>query len=258
MFSVRLSLMRRDELVSWLDRYLKILEFKDNSMNGLQVEGAERVSKIGAAVDGVQVTFEKARAEGVDFLLVHHGLWWGAPFPIVGYQKKRLETLFGAGISLYAAHLPLDAHPEVGNNAVLANQLGLVELQPFIVPKYGPVGFVGKFAASKPLSQVKDHLGQLTGMEPLVHAGGKEEVFRVGIISGAAAGNIADAKALGCDLFITGEPGHQYFHEALELGINVIYAGHYDTETFGVKALAQRIQDEFDIPWVFLDHPTGL
>lgn len=250
--------MHRDDLVRWLDDYLKIGLYKDPSMNGLQVEGKEQVRKVGASVDSALVTFEMARQEGVDFLLTHHGLWWGAPFPITGHQKKRLQTLFDAGISLYTAHLPLDAHPEVGNNARIAAELGLVGLEPFVDRKYGPVGFVGQFAQAKPLAEVTEALGQLTGMEPLLHRGGQDEVRRVGVISGGAAGNIADARQLGCDLFITGEPSHAHYHEAFELGLNVIYAGHYDTETFGVKALAQKIQDEFGLPWVFLDHPTGL
>lgn len=250
--------MHRDDLVRWLDDYLKVNLFKDPSMNGLQVEGKAQVRRVGASVDSALATFEMARQEGVDFLLTHHGLWWGAPFPIVGHQKKRIQTLLDAGISLYTAHLPLDAHPEVGNNARIAALLGLEGLEPFVDRKYGPVGFVGQFAQARPLAEVVEALGQLTGMEPLLHRGGKEEVRRVGVISGAAAGNIGDARQLGCDLFITGEPSHAHYHEPFELGINVIYAGHYDTETFGVKALAQRLEEEFGLPWVFLDHPTGL
>lgn len=250
--------MHRDVLVGWLNSFLKLSEFKDPSMNGLQIEGKAQVTRVGAAVDAAQATFEKALEEGVDFLLTHHGLWWGQPFPIVGYQKKRLETLFAGGISLYTAHLPLDAHPEVGNNAVIANELGLLDLEPLVVAKYGPIGFIGRLEPAQTLSALGDKLGQLTGMQVLVHQGGPEEVSRVGVISGAAAGEIENAKALGCDLFITGEPSHAHFHQAFEMGLNVIYAGHYDTETFGVKALAQRIELEFGIPWVFLDHPTGL
>lgn len=250
--------MHRDVLVGWLNNFLKISEFKDPSMNGLQVEGKETVKKVGAAVDAAQATFERAREEGVDFLITHHGLWWGQPFPIVGYQKRRMETLFAGGISLYTAHLPLDAHPEVGNNAVIASELGLIDLEPFIVPKYGPVGFIGRLEPAQTLSAVGDKLGQLTGMQVLVHQGGPEEVSRVGVISGGAAGDIGTAKAQGCDLFITGEPSHAHFHEAFEMGMNVVYAGHYDTETFGVKALAARVELEFGLPWVFLDHPTGL
>lgn len=250
--------MHRDVLVGWLNRFLRLSEFQDPSMNGLQVEGKATIGKVGAAVDAAQSIFERARQEEVDFLITHHGLWWGQPFPIVGYQKRRLETLFAGGISLYTAHLPLDAHPEVGNNAVMASKLGLSELEPLVVPKYGPIGIIGRLEPPQTLAQLGDRLGGLTGMQVLVHQGGAEEVSRVGVISGGAAGEIGTAKALGCDLFITGEPSHAHFHEAFELGMNVIYAGHYDTETFGVKALAQRIEEEFGLPWVFIDHPTGL
>lgn len=250
--------MQRDILVGWLDDYLKIREFKDPSLNGLQVEGKAEVQKIGVSVDAAQVIFDQAAEAQVDFLITHHGLFWGQPFAIVGYQKRRLERLFSAGISLYTAHLPIDAHPEVGNNAVLARELGLQALEPFPHPKYGPIGFVGHFATAKPLAEVVDRIGELTGMQPLLHQGGADEVRRVGVVSGGGAGDVGLANALGCDLYITGEPSHAHYHEPFELGLNVIYAGHYDSETFGVKALATRLEEEFGLPWVFLAHPTGL
>ncbi len=242
--------MDRDELVRYLDTYLRLGDFpQDASLNGLQVEGKKEVRKVGAAVDAAEAIFQKAREEGVDFLLVHHGLFWGKPFPIVGHHKRRLELLLQGGINLYAAHLPLDAHPEVGNNHQLARALGLVELEPF------DVGVKGRFPLPTPLAQVADMLGQLTGMQPLVHQGGKGLVETVTIVSGGAASLIGQVHT---DLFITGEPKHSVFHETFERGLNVIYAGHYDTEVFGVKALAQHLEARFGLPWVFLDHPTGL
>lgn len=250
--------MQRDDLVRWLDEYLKIRDFKDPSLNGLQVEGKAEVRTLGAAVDAAQAIFDKAAEAGVDFLITHHGLFWGQPFAIVGYQKRRLERLFSASISLYTAHLPLDAHPEVGNNAVLARELGLESLEPFPHPKYGNIGYIGHFAEPKPLALVEDRIGELTGMQPLVVRAGLDEVRRVGIVSGGGAGEVGQARALGCDLFITGEPAHAHYHEPFELGLNVIYAGHYDSETFGVKALAARLEREFGLSWVFLEHPTGL
>ncbi|GAA5334245.1 MULTISPECIES: Nif3-like dinuclear metal center hexameric protein [Thermus] len=242
--------MNRDELVRYLDGYLNLAAFpQDPSLNGLQVEGKEEVRKIGAAVDAAEATFQKALEEGVDFLLVHHGLFWGKPFPIRGHHKRRLELLFRGGINLYAAHLPLDAHPEVGNNFVLARALGLVDLTPY------DVGVRGRFPFPTPLVQVADMLGQLTGMQPLVHQGGRSQVQEVVIVSGGAANLVGQVEA---ELFITGEPKHSAFHEAFERGLNVIYAGHYDTEVFGVKALAAHLEERFGLPWVFLDHPTGL
>lgn len=250
--------MHRDVLVRWLDEYLKIHDLKDPSLNGLQVEGRAEVRRIGVSVDAAQAIFDKAALAQVDFLITHHGLFWGQQFPIVGHQKKRLEKLFSAGINLYTAHLPLDAHPEVGNNAVLARELGLQSLEPFPHPKYGNIGWVGHFAEPQPLALVEERIGELTGMQPLVVRAGLEAVRRVGIVSGGGAGDVGLAKALGCDLYITGEPSHAHYHEPFELGINVIYAGHYDSETFGVKALAARLEQEFGLPWVFLEHPTGL
>ena len=242
--------MDRDELVRYLNGYLDLEAFpQDPSLNGLQVEGKPRVTKVGAAVDAGEAIFRKALEEGVDFLLVHHGLFWGRPFPIVGHHKRRLALLFQGGINLYAAHLPLDAHPEVGNNFVLARALGLEDLEPW------DVGVKGRFPLPTPLLQVADRLGQLTGMQPLVHQGGLDQVETVIIVSGSGTGLLPKVDA---DLFITGEPKHAVFHETFERGLNVIYAGHYDTETFGVKALAQHLYERFGLPWVFLDHPTGL
>ncbi|GAB5603416.1 Nif3-like dinuclear metal center hexameric protein [Thermus sp. FJN-A] len=242
--------MDRDELVRYLDAYLRLKDFpQDPSLNGLQVEGKQRVSKVGAAVDAGEAIFRRALEEGVDFLLVHHGLFWGKPFPIVGHHKRRLELLFQGDISLYAAHLPLDAHEEVGNNHELARALGLTHLEPY------DVGVKGRFPLPTPLVRVADMLGQLTGMTPLVHQGGADQVETVVIVSGGAAGMVSVVEA---DLFITGEPKHSAFHEAFERGLNVIYAGHYDTEVFGVKALARHLEARFGLPWVFLDHPTGL
>lgn len=250
--------MQRDVLVRWLDEYLRVREFRDPSLNGLQVEGAERVTKVGASVDAAQVIFDKAAAQGVDFLITHHGLFWGSPFAIVGHQKRRLETLFAHGVSLYTAHLPLDAHPEVGNNAVMAAELGLVDLEPFAHPKYGNVGWVGRFPTPRPLAEVTEQFGRLVGATPTLHRGGPDSVSRVGVVSGGGAGDIGQAGALGCDLYITGEAEHAHYHEGFELGLNVLYGRHYNTETFGVRALAQRVEREFGLPWVFLDHPTGL
>ncbi|MDW8016856.1 MAG: Nif3-like dinuclear metal center hexameric protein [Thermus sp.] len=242
--------MERDALVRYLNAYLRLQDFpQDPSLNGLQVEGKGDVTKVGAAVDAGEAIFQKALEEGVDFLLVHHGLFWGRPFPITGHHKRRLELLFRGGINLYAAHLPLDAHPEVGNNHEIARALGLGDLEPY------DVGVKGRFPFPTPLVQVADRLGQLTGMQPLVHQGGADVVVEVVIVSGGAAGLVGRVEA---DLFITGEPKHSVFHETFERGLNVIYAGHYDTEVFGVKALARHLEARFGLPWVFLDHPTGL
>jgi len=250
--------MQRDDLVAWLDDFLKINDYPDISLNGLQVEGGDEVNRIAVAVDGVQATFDDAVAAGVDMLIVHHGLFWGKPLAVRGHVRKRIKTLLDAGISLYAAHIPLDAHPEVGNNAVLARELGMVDLEPFGSWQGTKIGFKGRFPVGTRLHDVADKLGQLTGMQSLVHQGGGDLVNTGGIVSGAAAWTLVEADEEGLDVFITGEPKHEVFHEAFERRINVVYAGHYDTETFGVKALAARLQDEFGLEWTFFDRPTGL
>ena len=250
--------MNRDELVRWLDEYLQIHALPDVSLNGLQVEGNPEVTRVGAAVDASVKTFLDAADQGVDFLIVHHGLFWGQPQPVTGPLRRRLGLLFEHGINLYAAHLPLDAHPEVGNNAVLAELLGLTELAPFGSYQGHKIGYQGVFPTAQRLHDVADLMGQLTGMQALVHQGGPDLIKRVGVVSGSGAGLIPEAKAEGLDLLITGEPKHAAFHDAFEYGINVIYAGHYDTEVFGVKALAEKLLRTFGLPFVFLDHPTGL
>lgn len=250
--------MHRDRLTTWLDDFLKIHDFPDLSLNGLQVEGRDEVQRLGVAVDAAQATFDDAVAAGVDLLIVHHGLFWGQPLALRGHVKKRIQTLLDAGIGLYAAHLPLDAHPEVGNNAVLARELGMVDLEPFGSYKGVKIGFKGRFPAGTTLHDLADRLGQLTGMQSLVHQGGGDLIGSGGIVSGAAAWTLVEAHEEGLDVFITGEPKHEVFHEAFERRMNVIYAGHYDTETFGVKALAARIEAEFGLPWTFFDRPTGL
>ncbi|RDI96287.1 Nif3-like dinuclear metal center hexameric protein [Meiothermus sp. QL-1] len=250
--------MQRDALVRWLNEYLQIGAFKDPSLNGLQVEGKAEVRRLGVAVDAALAVFEKARAAQVDFLITHHGLFWGQPLAVVGPHKKRLEALLKSGINLYTAHLPLDAHPEVGNNAVIAQKLGLTALAPLPHPRYGNIGWVGRLPAARSLGELERLLEALTGTPPLVHAGGPERVEWVGIVSGGGAGEMAQARALGCELYITGEASHAHYHDPFELGLNVFYLGHYQSETFGVKALAERLSAEFGLPWVFLEHPTGL
>ncbi len=250
--------MRRDELVAWLNDYLKIDAIPDASLNGLQVEGKDEVQLIGVAVDASLSTFRQAQKARVDFLIVHHGLFWGKPEPITGPLKRRLETLFEGGISLYAAHLPLDAHPEVGNNAVLARHLGLVDLEPFAEHAGSALGVMGRLKTATRLHDIADALGQLTGMQALVHQGGSDLIQKVAVVSGSGSAYIGEAAAKGLDLLVTGEPKHSAFHEPFERGINVIYAGHYDTEVFGVRALAEKLLASFGLPWTFLDHPTGL
>ena len=245
-------------LVSYLDRYLRISEVADapNALNGLQVANGGTISRIAAAVDLCAATVQMAAQQGADLLLVHHGLFWGGLERLTGRAYRRVAGLIEHNIALYSAHLPLDVHPEVGNNAVLAHQLGVARRGEF-GEEYGlRIGVWGE--VDVPRAALAQRLGDVVGGCTRLMGFGPERVRRVGIVTGAAGSMIGQAAALGLDTYITGEGAHHTFFDAEELGLNVFYAGHYATETFGVKALAERLCAEFDLPWTFLDHPTDL
>ncbi|AZI42393.1 Nif3-like dinuclear metal center hexameric protein [Deinococcus psychrotolerans] len=248
----------RDELVAWLGDYLQISAFKDPSLNGLQIEGAPMIRRIAASVDTSARSLQDAADSGADLLLVHHGLFWGQPLAVTGPHARRLQIALSAGLNLYAAHIPLDAHPEVGNNAMIASALSVQNLEPFGEWAGGKIGLAGDLPFTQTLQDFADRVQKLTGEICLVHGGGSPNVERLGILSGSGAGSIAEAAAMGLDTVLTGEPEHKYFHDGFEYGVNVLYAGHYETEVFGVRALAAKIEDEFGIPWQFLHLPTGL
>ena len=250
--------MPRHELVAWLDSYLNIHAFPDLSLNGLQLEGKEHVQRIAVAVDSTLATIEEAARAGADFLIVHHGWFWGKPLAIAGPHGKRVRTALEAGLSLYAAHIPLDANLEVGNNVQMAKALGVQRLEPFGKYKGVDIGVRGTLPVPVSLQDLADSVQKVTGEVCLVHAGGPPQVSTVGIISGAAADEVPAAAAAGLDAFITGEPSHANFSDAFEYGVNAIFAGHYESETLGVRALAVKLEDTFGLPWQFLHLPTGL
>jgi len=245
-------------LVSYLDRYLRTSEVPDapNALNGLQLANGGTISRVTAAVDLCDATVQMAAQQGADLLLVHHGLFWGGLQRLTGRAYRRVAGLIRHNIALYSAHLPLDVHPEVGNNAVLAHRLGVARRGEF-GEEYGMrIGVWGE--VDIPRAALAQRLGEVVGGHPRLMAFGPERVRRVGIVTGAAGSMIGQAAAQGLDTYITGEGAHHTFFDAEELGLNVFYAGHYATETFGVKALAERLCTEFDLPWTFLDHPTDL
>jgi dinuclear metal center YbgI/SA1388 family protein len=246
------------ELVVYLNDYLRVTAIPDapHALNGLQVSNAGAVSRMAAAVDLCEATVRLAAEQGADFLLVHHGLFWGGLGPLTERRYRRVAGLVKHNIALYSAHLPLDLHPDVGNNAVLARQLG-VTLRGSFGEEYGvPIGVWGE------VDELRTVLGQrltsLLGGAPRLLPFGPERARRVGIVTGAAGSLIGQAAAAGLDTYITGEGPHHTYFDAEELGVNVFYAGHYATETVGVKALAEHLRTRFDLPWTFLDHPTGL
>jgi dinuclear metal center YbgI/SA1388 family protein len=249
--------MQRDALVTYLDDYLSCRGTGDYSDNGLQVEGSDDVTRLALAVDACQETIARTSAAGARMLIVHHGLFWGKALMVVGPHRRRVQALLDGGCSLYAAHLPLDRHPEVGNNAQLARLLGLTVVGGLGEAFGLPVGVIAT-AAATPRTTLVARLAASLGVTPLVLAEGPEQVQRIGIISGGAARDIATAAAAGCDTYITGETSHSSYHDAAEYGVNVIYAGHYATETVGLKALAAHLDVQFGLPSTFIDRPTGL
>lgn len=250
--------MHLTELVSYLDDYLRVREVPDypEALNGLQVENGGNVTRVGAAVDLCEATIQLAATQGVDLLLVHHGLFWGGLRPLVGPRQRRVAGLVRHNIALYGAHLPLDRHPDVGNNTLLARALGVALRGEFGEHDGVPIGVWGELSLERGALQQK--IAAVLGTVPRLMPFGPAAVQRVGIITGAGGSKIPDAAAAGLDTYITGEGPHHTFFDAEELGLNVFYAGHYATETTGVKALAEHLSVKFRIPWVFLDHPTGL
>jgi dinuclear metal center YbgI/SA1388 family protein len=250
--------MTRDELVTWLDNYLEIHAYSDISLNGLQVEGTDEVSSVAFAVDSSLSTFEQAAELGADMLIVHHGLFWGKPMALTGMHKRRVQFLLDKGISLYAAHIPLDAHQEVGNNWGLARILGLGELASFAEWKEKPLGVKGVFANPLSVRELADTLERELGESVLVHAGGPMTIRSLGIVSGGASWEVVTAAQQQLDAFVTGEPKHEVFYEAFERGVNAFYAGHYMTETVGVNLLKDKLRETFDLNVKFILLPTGL
>jgi dinuclear metal center YbgI/SA1388 family protein len=251
-------MMNRDDLVAYLDNFLQTKDIDDKSNNGLQVEGDPHVSRVALAVDAGLAAFAGAQAAGAEMLIVHHGLFWGEPIMVTSIHRRRLGQLFDAGLSLYASHLPLDFHPELGNNATLARWLELEEVAPFGDYKGQPAGVEGRLPGPIPLDRFSGLVQETLGEHPTgVWAFGPDEVQQVGIVSGGAGFLVGEAARAGVDVYLTGEVSHGVFHEAQELGLNVIYGGHYATETAGLKALGEHLTSSLGLETAFLDLPTG-
>lgn len=250
--------MKQSELVAYLDSYLRISEIKDYGPQGLQIEGRADVSKIVGMVDAQQPCLEAALGHGADMLLVHHGIFWGGQRLLSGSYGRLVRMYMMAEVNLYAAHLALDAHPEVGNNAELARRLGL-EVQDWFAPVNGvKLGVIGAAHHGIKLDYLVDRFEQTVGPVKLVQAHGPRLVHKVGILSGFGVRELGEAAALGCDTYLTGETSHAEFYAAQSAGVNVIYGGHYTTETVGVQALGEHLRDRFGIDFEFVDMPTGL
>ncbi len=247
-----------DRLVSFLDEELALSQFpEDESRNGLQVEGRRKVRRVGVAVDACQYTFRESSKRGIDFIIVHHGLIWGGIKSIRGLTRERLKTLLDADISLYACHLPLDWHPRYGNNAQILNLLSLEPKGEFGEYHGKRIGYWGRTGAAVPMDVFVRLVDKVLKTRSSSVDFGKK-VRNVGVVSGGGWSAIHDAEKLGIDTFLTGEPSHSAYALAEELGINLIFAGHYATETFGVRAAGNLLKKQFGLRVEFIDHPTGL
>ena len=248
-----------NDIVSLLDTTLRIAEIHDApvALNGLQVENNGCVTKVALAVDGSQRTIDDAIAAGADLLILHHGIFWSGLRPLTGWWKAKVETAFKANLAIYGAHLPLDLHPELGNNAGIARGLGLTDITPEIDYHGTTIGLAGTYRGT--VGELRNAYAALTGAEvtgivhdPAAPAG------RIVVCSGGAGEEIYQVQEKGYTTYLTGEENHWVSNAARDMGVNMLFAGHYATETFGVKSLGALLQERFGLPAVFIDNPTGM
>jgi dinuclear metal center YbgI/SA1388 family protein len=243
-------MVARDDILEYARELLDLDAYEDYGPMGMQVIGADEVRKIAAGVSSSRELFKRAAQSGAQLLIVHHGLFWNNDPRVVDRQLRgRLQALFADDVTLAAYHLALDAHPEIGNNAILARGLGLEKLERVLEWGFGGHVDVG-------LDELAARLERATGQKPHVFDGGPERIDRVAVITGGAARLFPQIAALGYDAFVTGEPAEPTLHAARELGTHFLAGGHYATETFGIKALAEKLAERFDLEWEFLDLPN--
>jgi dinuclear metal center YbgI/SA1388 family protein len=246
------------EAIAHLDRLLDPARFKDYCPNGLQVPGKATLEKLATGVTASVELFEQAIAAKADLLIVHHGLFWGSrPTSIDASMKRRLKLLFDADMALAAYHLPLDAHPDVGNNALIGKALGAESLTPFAPHEGEPIGQLAHFPGEGTDARALfAKVAELTARAPLVFDAGPNRVRSLAIVSGGGAGYFLDAVSAKADAFLTGEPAERVMAEALETATHFIAAGHYATETFGVRRLGEELAARFGLEHVFIDIPN--
>lgn len=252
--------MQLYELTDYLDRFLEIDGIDDVALNGLQIEGSQEINKIAFTVDCSLKTLKVAAAEKADILICHHGLYWPSIGAITGNTLKRVKSAIENNLSVYASHLPLDIHPIVGNNIEIANMLNCKILSKFGMFKRQKIGVVGLLPEPIELSKFINKIDEIlyTDSKLIKAENGKEQIQVIGIISGSASSNIHDAIKLGLDLFLTGESSHSVYNTVVENKTHMLSAGHYKTETIGIKALQRHIEEMFNIGTIFIDAPTGI
>lgn len=257
-FSKMNVMVALQKITNYMDKYLHHADIVDypGAKNGLQLANAGQVSRVVAAVDANELTIEKAIEVGADLLLVHHGLFWNENVLMVGARYQLFKKAIAANLAIYSSHLPLDAHPKLGNNILLTQALKLSKSKPAFEEKGTFIGRLIEMRCER--NELCRRLGKVLGSEPKLIGAGPRVVRRLGVITGGAGDRIYDVAESGIDTFITGEGSHWTFGAAHELKINLIYGGHYATETFGVKALANHVGQRFRLPWSFIDVPSGL
>jgi dinuclear metal center YbgI/SA1388 family protein len=253
-------MVKLESLLQYMDEYLSVADFPDyeQALNGLQVDGPSHIGKVAAAVDASEASITAAAAAGVDLLLVHHGLFWDGLKPLVGRRSRRVKALFDASIALYSCHLPLDAHTEVGNCALLMRAIGLEPQGRLGRYRGSDLGWWGALPEPCGIGDLEGRVSAAVGGPVRTLNGGPAQVRRVGVLTGSGGSFVQEAKELGLDAFVTGEAAHHTFFDAAEYGIHVLLAGHYATETFGVRGLVEHIGERFELSTVFIDQPTGL
>jgi dinuclear metal center YbgI/SA1388 family protein len=249
-----------DNILAHLDELLAPASFQDYGPNGLQVPGPQEIGTVVTAVSAGAELFERAAALGADLVLVHHGIFWnGAPLALSAAAKRRLQLLFDHDMALAAYHLPLDGHPEVGNNALIAAGLGCASREPFALHRGAAIGVAARFPGDGiTAGELVDRVQRLTGRAPLAFLAGPEPVRSIGIVSGAGSDYLGDAVAAGHDAFLTGEPTERVMNHAREAGIHFVAAGHYATETFGVRRLGELLAERFGIRHEFVEIPNPI
>lgn len=250
-------MIRLQEVTTYLDDLFSVETFKDypGAYNGLQVENSGAVKKIAAAVDACESVIHQAIGEEASLLIVHHGLLWGGVSRWKDATYRKMRAVIAGDLAIYSIHLPLDAHPEYGNNALLARSCGFFEYEPFLETFGVPIGV--RIQAKVDRGELLRRVELAVGGPVQFSAGGPAICESIGIATGGAGSQVPQVAAEGVDTFITGEGPHWTYTAAEEMGVNLVYAGHYATETFGVKAITQHISDRFEVPWLFIDHPSG-
>jgi dinuclear metal center YbgI/SA1388 family protein len=252
--------VRLESLLQYVDGYLGVAGHPDYStaLNGLQVDGPEEISTIVTAVDASLETIRRAAAAGADLLMVHHGLFWDGLQPVTGRAYRRLKSLLDNEMALYSCHLPLDAHPEIGNCILLARALGVDPIGRVGSYKGADLGWWGTLPEALSLAELVERTSLAVGGAVQALPGGPDRIERVGVLTGGGGSFVREAADLGLDAFVTGEGAHHTFFDAEEYGTHVLFAGHYATETFGIRALGDHLAQRFGVTASFVDRPTGL